>query len=482
MSLRGKILAAASLLSVIIAAYWPALYTRPVADDFRIVGQIGFDDAIRSLQSTVGYGRNEYRPVVAVSFALSNALWDENYRGYHLESIVLHALNAGLLFVWLFLLIRSAWIPITAALLFAVHPVNHERVVWIAARDSLLSTFFLLGVMIAYTLLRHDLHVLSGRRSWWPQTGLLAVCLAFFSLSLVSYEGSAVIPALVFGLEFFCFSQPSGDLWSRCRSAAHRTFPFAIVLAVYIAFWMLVFSGKVGQYDLSYSAADVAGNYFSLLYRLFFGHQHLAGVLYFGLILLGLNLPREWRPLLVFSVMFMLVSFLPFSIISGFTSRFAYTSALGYSLLIALLLRAGTLARRESRWHFHSIGVTVTVTIFLILGVYYVTTLRGRISDWKIAGDIADHIPRQIKARYPELPDNSTLVLARIPRMYGRAYVYPLGLRSSIQRYYPGRSLEDIYGEGEIHEVLPANKRSAPDALFFRYNHEHRRIEEIDTR
>ncbi len=482
MDVRTKILAAASLFAIVIAVYYPAIHTRKVADDFRIVGQIGFDDAIRSLSSTVGYGRNEYRPMVAFSFALSNALWGGDSRGYHFESVLLHALNTGLLFYWLLLLTRSTSISGTAALLFAVHPLNHERVVWIAARDSLLSTLFLLGALIAYTLSRRGLHLFFRRRPGFGATALLVVSLALFCLSLLSYEGSVVIPAVVFGLEFFIFSRLEGNLRSRLRNAMIRVLPFVILLAAYLTFWMLLFRGEVGQYDLSSSAANVGRNYYSLLYRLFFGHQYLAGVIYFALILLVWHLPRDWRPLLVFSVLFMLVSFLPFTMIKGFAPRFAYTSALGYTLLLAVLLHAGVCGfHTGDRWRLHHIAVASTVMMFLVLGAYYAIALRDRISDWRTAGEIAESIPQQIKAHYPNLPDGSTLVLARIPRMYGRAYVYPLGLRTSIQGYYPGRSLNIFYGEGEVHEILSKNGITSRGAVLFRYQPEQRRIAEVDS-
>jgi hypothetical protein len=475
---RGKILLGIGLFVLTILIYYPGLEAKLVADDFRLIERLSFGDAFRSLHDTVGFGRNEYRPLIAFSFAFSNSLWGGNPRGYHLESFCLHALNVVLLFSWLFLLTRSVTISGVAALLFAVHPIHHARVVWIAARDSLLSTMFVLAALICYTLVRRR----GGQTSRRVRgAGILsALSLGLFVLSILSYEGAVIFPGIVAGLEFFVFARPAQDAWNRLRTAAIKALPYAIVLIIYLSWWVLLFRGEVGQYELSFSLGNLWRNYCSLLYQLFYGNQHLAGVLYFILLLLALLLPRDRHPLVWFSVLFMLLSFLPFVFIAGFASRFAYASAIGYVTLIALALLACTFQKKTgSIPALRFVPLPASVMIFLILATYYAIDLRGRISEWKTAGEIADSIPRQIKIRYPDLPEGSTLVLAGIPRMYGHAYVYPLGLESAIERLYPGRNLQIFYGPGPMNETIAGKVINNPNAFYFQYLPEEGGVEEI---
>jgi MFS family permease len=482
-SIQTRIGLSVCLFLVAIAVYYPALDVRPVADDFHIVDQIHFDDAFRYLSDTFGFGRNEYRPVAAFSFALSNSIWQGDHRGYHLESILLHALNSVLLFSWLYLLTGTTLIPGLAGLLFAVHPIHHSRVIWISARESLLSSAFLLAALITYTLAREAPHV-QARHSGRKAIALAILSLLFFSLGLLSYEGAVVLPGILLGMEFFLFTPKPETLWNRLRIALLRTLPYLGVLLVYLTFWIFLFRGQVGHYDLSYTVGNFVKNYHSLLYQLLHGHQYLAGVLYLVPLLLGLSLPRERRRFLWFSLFLIFVSFLPFSMITGFASRFAYKSTIGYALLVALLLCAGIFRPgMGSALRPANPRLLIAAATFVLVFGYYASDVRGRIPDWKIAGEIADCIPKRVKSIYPDLPDGSTLVLARIPKMHGRAYVYPLGLRYSILRLYPGRDLRVFYGSDELDRILEArNIERNPHAFFFQYVPDQKCLEEIEGR
>jgi Flp pilus assembly protein TadD len=69
---------------------------------------------------------------------------------HHLVSVLLHAVNAVLLFAWLRRATGSLWRSAAVGLLFAVHPLHVESVAWISERKDVLSTLFWLAAMFAY--------------------------------------------------------------------------------------------------------------------------------------------------------------------------------------------------------------------------------------------------------------------------------------------------------------------------------------------
>lgn len=85
------------------------------------------------------------RIVTAASFALSWLISPVQPWGYHLLSVVIHALNVGLLFA-LAVTCFEVWPAFVCAALFAVHPIQTEAVAYISARADLLMTT---GVLLA---------------------------------------------------------------------------------------------------------------------------------------------------------------------------------------------------------------------------------------------------------------------------------------------------------------------------------------------
>ncbi len=93
---------------------------------------------------------SNWHPVTWMSHAFDCQLFGLNPAGPHDENLLLHALNALLLFWVLWRATGYAGRSFMVAALFALHPINVDSVAWIAERKNVLSMMFFLLALGAY--------------------------------------------------------------------------------------------------------------------------------------------------------------------------------------------------------------------------------------------------------------------------------------------------------------------------------------------
>lgn len=103
-----------------------------------------------------------WMPLTYLSYMADISLFGPSPAGHHLTSVLLHAVNAVLLFRLLTLLMPErenfAWpLAFAAALFWMVHPQRVEAVAWVASRKELLWTAFALAGLTAWVKERRGL-------------------------------------------------------------------------------------------------------------------------------------------------------------------------------------------------------------------------------------------------------------------------------------------------------------------------------------
>lgn len=91
-----------------------------------------------------------WHPLTWMSHALDCSLFRLNPSGHHFTSVLLHGINAVLLFLLLMWATSRFWPSVFVAAAFAVHPINVESVAWIAERKNVLCTLFFFLTLWAY--------------------------------------------------------------------------------------------------------------------------------------------------------------------------------------------------------------------------------------------------------------------------------------------------------------------------------------------
>lgn len=470
---------AASLAVLVLVSSAVALTEYRVSDDFRLVGQIDFPAALQYFQQSSGFGRNEYRPIVLLSFAWDNLLWGDRAFGYHLTNVLLHVANAVLLLLVFHQILgrlTGNLLPaFLGAALWAFHPVHHSRIAWISARDGSLSTLFLLLAWLLYFSARERnfKSTSSGaglRHAGWARH---AASHGAFLLALLSYEGASAFPFVLAAMEV-CLPLQPGPWKARIQQAAWRTAPYFLLLIFYLGGWLVLFGGSIGAYDLDWSGRGLLRDFYALHYNVFYHIQRWPALIYLLVGTLVWRQRKETGGLPAFAWLVIWLGYLPFLPIQGFASRFAYFSSIGVALFLAL---SATGIRNWSRREL----LSPSLSILLLLGLisYYAHFSSQRLHQWVEAGQIAEAIPAQLKALRPSFPSNTTLVFDQIPAMHRDAYVFPTGLRAAVRGKYSEPLPEISYSPTAIEPSFGTQLKQQQPAFHFRYAPEQERLVEI---
>ena len=197
------ILAVAAIVVLAMAACLPALQAGYIWDDDSYL------TANPHVQAPGGLARiwvpgytPQYYPLVFTGFWIEHSLWGLEPVGYHLVNILLHAVNA--LLVWRVMRrlgVRGAWL---IGAVFAVHPVHVESVAWITERKNVLSACFYLLAGLAY--LRFEEHRRakpgesgeSGDGRGWYGAALLLYVAALLSKSVTCSLPAALVLVMLY--------------------------------------------------------------------------------------------------------------------------------------------------------------------------------------------------------------------------------------------------------------------------------------------
>ena len=92
-----------------------------------------------------------WHPLTWLSHMLDCQLYGLYPGGHHSTNLLFHVANTLLLFLWLRQLTGALWRSAFVAALFAWHPLHVESVAWAAERKDVLSAFFWMLALMAYT-------------------------------------------------------------------------------------------------------------------------------------------------------------------------------------------------------------------------------------------------------------------------------------------------------------------------------------------
>jgi tetratricopeptide (TPR) repeat protein len=197
-----------------------------------------------------------WHPLTWISHMLDCQLYGLNPGGHHSTNLIFHVINTLLLFLWLRQLTGTLWRSAMVAALFAWHPLHVESVAWASERKDVLSTFFWMLTLIAYTRYAQKRSKVEARgsRADTPVQALDArrstldyyLALLFFACGLMSKPMVVTLPFVLLLLDFWPLNRfpPGCSARSLINLIVEKLPFFALTLAASVVTYFVQTSGR----------------------------------------------------------------------------------------------------------------------------------------------------------------------------------------------------------------------------------------------
>lgn len=246
-------LAAALLVGVVILAYAGSLGNGFIWDDgYQIVSNpyVHSNQPLSKILSTDVWGymqggsalSNYYRPLQILAYRWTTQIAGLNPFAFHLLSLILNALACVVAYGVFWLLTRRFGLALAAAVLFAIHPMHSEAVLWIASLPDLgCALFYFLA--FALFLRSQDPGTVGTNKVTRSRVAWLSASCVCSLLALFWKEMALTFPAVVFAYTWFnaagtrmeIAAAPQQDWGARLRRCVITSLPYWAVVGLYAA-------------------------------------------------------------------------------------------------------------------------------------------------------------------------------------------------------------------------------------------------------
>jgi len=239
-----------------------------------------------------------WHPLTWLSLMLDYQIFGLNPQGFHLINLLFHVMNTILLFLILRRMTKTLWPSAFVAALFAIHPLHVESVAWIAERKDVLSTFFWMLTMGAYSYyVEHP-----GFRRY-------VFVLLFFVLGLMAKPMLITLPFVLLLLDYWPL-QRFGEI--KPADSGYKWPLIYPLLWEKVPLFVLAMLSSIVTYIAAQSAGAVHSDVFPLGVRI--GNAFISYITYIGKMIWPSNLavfypyPEGWIPWQVFGSVLLLIA------------------------------------------------------------------------------------------------------------------------------------------------------------------------------
>ena len=375
---------------------------------------------------------NLYQPLTLASWALDYNTGQYNPLIYRLHSFFLHWINSFLVFLVLFKLFQNFNIALFAGIIFAIHPIQVESVVWMSERKNLLFGFYFLLALYQYILYckkSKTLHLLLSivfilfsnlAKSQGILFIIIALCIDYMLNRplLQKKVWLEKIPFLAITIFFAYLTVQNIDLKSPYLDGINISFTTRILyglFAFYKYFAVLFYPPALSAfYPFTLNSGQIpiyvgiAGIGFAVFFIYLLYKSYTKPILLFGLVVFTCLL----LPMLNF------VKYIPIFYMSN---HYAYISTMGFGVICAFFI-TNHLSKNFPKY-----------AIILILTSILITFTIIRATNWKSSSALWESVLKKYPAD-PWVLNMKGLSLAGEGKTYAALEIYKIGRASCRER------------------------------------------------
>ncbi len=452
--INGYVLFALIFL-VTLVLYFPSINSYFVNDDYNWLKDKSFFEIISTFWGGWGHGAL-YRPLTRLVFYIEFLLFGKNPLGYHLISIFLHSAVLFFVFRTAVLIFKSQPVGFLILILSLFFFPFHEAICWISSQTLLLGSLFISSSLFFFV------NFLINKEN---KTKYYYLSFISYFLSLLCYESSIALPVLCL-ISYFLFNEFN---FQNTKKIIVSLAPFILLTAFYFIYRKIVLYGLPEANEMASNFKRWVFNYLDYFNFQIAKNTPVLVLFIISLVSLIWINKSQWK-YVIFFLLWIFITYLPFSLIGGYTGRFAYFSMFGIIFFIGFLLN-----NLMTKYKKLKIPVMTLIIIYSVINIY---KINQNANFWNEAGEIAREIPVQLKNLHSDFPENSVLVFYDIPLGYSQSGVFLTYFEDVIQSMYPNKL-------NIIHVAHPANRNfkkeifeNKENVYWFRYYLDERKLKE----
>lgn len=460
------------------------VWLRFVGDCKKVLYQSGIERCQPFAQTVLSYFTDSqnffYRPGNKLYFYFMYSVFWLNNAAYHLMSLLLHFGVVVLIYLISEKILKSKIFGLFAAILFLVLSVHSETIFWISSTQHLIVAFTMMLSLYLYQLGRE-------RRNF------ILLGLSFLSAfsGMFFHEYAIATPLIIIAYEvIFNFNKVSYKEFKKHLFA----FSYLLQIPVYVILRNFAHSlWSAGDYaiNLQKLPLNIVGNLIGYIGLTIFGNDFLsyqAQIRAFGKanlpisvvvivvcvlsIVIALFYARKikgnGKKVVAFSLLFFVISLLPFLGLGGVTIRYDYISSFGLILLFVFVLKM--IYTALSKWNRYVSYALITGIVALVAFYNYNQLVKAH-NDWKRAGETTQNLLVGLNNYYSphnKVPGDPVFYFVDVPASYGQAWVFKVGLPDALWFTFQNENLT-VHTASNLELALDESESSG-SARVFQFN------------